>query len=375
MTLRVGLLVNPIAGIGGPAGAKGSDLDAARLLADGARPTAPERARAFVQGVGDAVSWVAPRGALGANYIDAADPADVAVVLESEDFAIGHTTADDTRRVAKELAARGVDLLCFVGGDGTATDVARAVGLDVACLGIPGGVKITSPVFTHDVAEAAWLVRHLAAGFPTTDRDVTDLDEAAYRAGRLDTRLTGSLRVPLSPAIQGGKAATTVETSLDGLVEQVLRDWDHDAVWLVGAGSVCRAIKDQFWGEPTLLGVDCIEGDRIVANDLDAVAVRRVVAEAQARGRTVRLLLSIIGGQGMLLGRGTQVLPPDALKTIGWDRIHVAAPPEKLVGQRVLHVDSGDSAFDESAPKYIRVTAGYGETRMVRIQIGPPTEQ
>lgn len=370
MTLRVGLLVNPIAGIGGPGGFKGSDADWKTALEAGFQPQAGERARRFLAAVDEDIAWTAPPGALGAAYIPVDDPSDIALVLENEAFAVGHTSADDTRRAAKELAAWGLDLLCFVGGDGTATDIAHAIGDKVPCLGIPGGVKITSPVFAHDPDEAAWLVNHLRPGFETTQRDVTDLDEVAYKAGRVETKLTGSLRVPLSPAIQGGKCATTTETPLEPLVDQVLEDWNRDAAYLVGAGSVCKAIKAQFWGEPTLLGVDAIVGDRIVETDLDGPAVEAFVRAQQAEGRDVCILLSTIGGQGMLLGRGTQVLTPAALRAIGWGNLWVVAPPEKLVGLRGLHVDSGDAAFDAAAPKHIRVTAGWHETRMVRVLHG-----
>lgn len=378
--MRLGLVVNPLAGIGGPAAAKGSDSEGARLLADGAAATAPARAKRFLAAVNSDVAWVAAPGAMGASALAEADVAEPTLVLADETFELGTTTADDTKRVCQALATADVDLVCFLGGDGTATDVANTLGPGtpaggkggIPCLGIPAGVKITSPVFAHDLDEAAWLVNRLAPGFECTVRDVTDLDEDAYRDGRLDTHLTGALRVPLSPAVQGGKVATTVETDLEGLVEQVLRDWDADAVWLVGAGAVCRAVKAQFWGEPTLLGVDAISGNRLVANDLAAHQVRQLVAESQAAGKPVRILLSLIGGQGVLLGRGTQVLPPDALAAIGWSHIHIAAPPEKLVGLRSIHIDSGDPAFDAAAPDFLRITCGYGETRMVRVAKEPP---
>lgn len=360
--LRVGLLVNPIAGIGGAAGHKGSDRDWKADLDAGFEPHAPERAARFVTAVGDAVEWLTVPGALGV--------ADRPVLDALPAKAIGGTTAEDTLAAAVALVEAGVDLLCFVGGDGTATDVAQAVGTRVPCLGVPAGVKITSPVFAHDVDEAAWLVANLGDGFETVDRDVTDLDEAAYREGRIETHLTGQLRVPLSPAVQGGKVATTVDTPLEPLVEQVLRDWDRDAVWLVGAGSVCRAVKDRFWGAPTLLGVDMIDGDRIVATDLDGPAVERTVQTAHGDGRPVKVLLSTIGGQGVLLGRGTQVLTPKALRAIGWDNLHVAAPPEKLLGLRGLWVDSGDPGWDAEAPKHLRVVTGWNETRMVRVLHG-----
>lgn len=359
----MGLLVNPVAGIGGPGAFKGSDGHWKEALAAGYEPHAGERAERFSTLVGDAVKWVTVPGAMGLPLPDAE------VILADWDFTLGATTAADTAAASRALANAKVDLLCFVGGDGTASDVARAVHDTVACLGIPAGVKITSPVFAHDLEEAAWLVSNLMPGFDTTLRDTTDLDEEAYRAGRLDVHLTGSLRVPLSPAVQGGKAATTVETPLEGLVEQVLAEWGEPDLTIIGAGSVCLAIKRQFWGEPTLLGLDAIVGDRIVATDLDD----RHLEELLDEHASARVILSTIGGQGMLIGRGTQVLRPDLLARIGWDNLWVVAPPEKLVGLRGLHVDTGDATLDAAAPKYIRVTTGWRETRMVRVQSAPPT--
>ncbi len=352
--LRVGLIVNPIAGLGGAAGLKGSDGHWQEALDRGFEPPAPARAQRFVDAVQEDVQWLTLPGAMGVPSLP---------VLAGPATALGETSADDTKAAARRLAPH-VDILCFVGGDGTAADIANA-GIDVPCLGIPGGVKITSPVFAHDTDEAAWLIDSLLPGFETIDRDVTDLDEEAYRAGRVDVILKGSLRVPMSPAVQGGKVATSGDTPLEPLVEQALRDWDQDALHIVGAGSVMRAIKQNFWGKPTLLGVDAIDGDRIVATDLDARAL-----EAITEGRDVHLWLSIIGGQGMLLGRGTQVLSPAVLKRIGWERIHVVAPPEKLLGLRALHIDSGDADFDAAAPKHIRVLSGWNEWRLLRLQHG-----
>jgi predicted polyphosphate/ATP-dependent NAD kinase len=236
---------------------------------------------------------------------------------------------------------------------------------------VPAGVKITSAVFAHDITEAAWLLTHLSPGFETLARDVTDLDEDAYRRGRLETRLAGSLHAPVSPLVQGGKVATTMDTPLEGLVEHVLRDWDREAVTIIGAGSVCHAVKKAFWGEATLLGFDVVEADRIVATDCDAHGLERRVAAARAAGKDVHIVLSIIGGQGVLIGRGTQVLTPAVLRAAGWAHIHVVAPPEKLLGLRGLTVDSGDERLDRQAPKYLRVISGRNETRMCRINAPP----
>ncbi|MEA3203418.1 MAG: hypothetical protein QOI63_1093 [Thermoplasmata archaeon] len=362
--LLVGLLVNPVAGLGGPGAYKGSDGNWRDALEHGYAPTAPERARQFVQRVGDAVDWVTLPGAMGGDCVPGAR------LLPGEAQAVGATTREDTVRAAQALRDAKVDLLCFLGGDGTATDVARAVDGKLPCLGVPAGVKITSAVYTHDVAEAAWLVAHLRPGFETLLRDVTDLDEVAYRTGHVEIELKGNLRVPLSPALQDGKVATSTETPLEPLVEQVLQEWDADALTFVGAGSVCLAVKDQFWGKPTLLGVDAIQGSRITANDLDDRRIAEMVDAQLAKGGKVRIVLSTIGGQGMLLGRGTQMLRPDVLRKVGWENLRVIAPPEKLLGLKGLHIDTGDADFDAAAPKHIRVVTGWNETRMVRLLSG-----
>ncbi|MEA3143283.1 MAG: hypothetical protein QOG31_607 [Thermoplasmata archaeon] len=363
--LLVGLLVNPVAGLGGPGAYKGSDGNWRDALEHGYAPTAPERAKQFIQRVGDAVDWVTVPGVMGGDWLKGAR-----LVMEGAPLQLGATTGEDTVRAAQALRDAKVDLLCFLGGDGTATDMARAVGDKQPTLGVPAGVKITSPVYTHDVAEAAWLVAHLQKGFETILRDVTDLDEVAYRTGHVEIELKGNLRVPLSPAIQDGKVATSTETPLEPLVEQVLQEWDADGLTFVGAGSVCLAVKDQFWGKPTLLGVDAIQGSRITANDLDDRRIAEMVDAQLAKGGKVRIVLSTIGGQGMLLGRGTQMLRPDVLRKVGWENLRVIAPPEKLLGLKGLHIDTGDADFDAAAPKHIRVVTGWNETRMVRLLSG-----
>lgn len=363
--LRVGLLVNPVAGLGGPGAYKGSDGNWQDALAEGYKPTSPDRAARFVKECGPDLHWVTVPGAMGGD-----DAPGAQIVLAGETFVVGKTTRDDTVRAAQAIVAAKVDLLCFLGGDGTAADVAKAVGDKQPCLGVPAGVKITSAVFAHDVEEAAWLVEHLLPGFETILRDVTDLDEVAYRTGHVDIELKGNLRVPLSPAIQSGKVATSTETPLEPLIEQLLQDWDPDALTFVGAGSVCQAVKDQFWGKPTLLGVDAIQGSRITAIDLDDRQIAELVDAQLAKGGKVRIVLSTIGGQGMLLGRGTQMFRPEVLKKVGWEAFRVLAPPEKLLGLRALHVDTGDPDFDATAPKHVRVITGWNETRMMRLVHG-----
>ncbi len=355
--MKIGVLVNPVAGLGGPGAYKGSDKHWKDALARGDVPSAPARAARFTGALED-IEIVTLPGAMGVAQ---------GTVLDGVAKSVGDTTPTDTRDGARALRDAGVDVLCFVGGDGTATDVAHAVEDTVACLGVPAGVKITSPVFAHDPEEAALIVNHLPARFDTQLRDVTDLDEDAYRAGRVDVRLRGALRVPRSPFVQGGKVATASETDVEPLVESVLQQWDDEALTIVGAGSVCRALKSHFHGTPTLLGLDAIRGGRIVAADVDDRRLAALMDQVEGEGGVVRLVLSLIGGQGMLLGRGTQVLRPELLRRIGWDHLTVMAPPEKLLGLEGIHVDSGDPGFDAEAPQWLRVVSGWNETRMVRV--------
>ena len=309
--LRVGLLVNPVAGLGGPGAYKGSDGNWQDALDEGYTPTAPARAARFVRECGPDLHWVTVPGDKGAEAGPGAQHG-----LAGETFAVGATSRDDTVRAAQALRDAKVDLLCFLGGDGTAADVAKAVGDKQPCLGVPAGVKITSAVFAHDVEEAAWLVGQLRPGFDTVLRDVTDLDEVAYRTGHVDIELKGNLRVPLSPAIQMGKVATSTETPLEPLIEQLLQDWDPDALTFVGAGSVCQAVKDQFWGKASLLGVDAIQGSRITHNDLDDRQITELVDAQLAKGGKVRIQLTTIAGHGKHLVRGTQMIRPQLHKKV-----------------------------------------------------------
>lgn len=353
--MRIGLLVNPIAGVGGPAGLKGSDGAWQEALARGVEPQAQTRARELVQGLADVeIQWISAPGCMGVPEAEQLD-------LEVPD--LGSTTPADTHRVTKALLAAGIDLLVFVGGDGTATDLVGVVPDDQPVLGIPGGVKITSPVFAFTVEDAIDMLELLRPGFESEMRDVTDLDEERYQHNEVQVVLKGSLRVPLSPLIQGGKCATPQESRLEPLVEQVMNHWPgEDALVLVGAGSVMRAIKQQFWGTPTLLGIDAIHKGKIVATDLSGERLDELMAQHD----DVHLMISPIGGQGMVLGRGTQQLRPHHLEQIGWDNIHVVSPPEKLLGVKAVRFDTGSKTLDATAPKFVRITVGYNETRLMR---------
>ena len=194
---RLGLIVNPWAGIGGPVGLKGSDgahtVDRARRL--GAKPVSPGRAVQMLQALGspDGVELITYPAEMGRDEALAAG-LEHSVVGSIE---AGATTAVDTIRAAGDLEEAGVDLLAFVGGDGTARDVLQAVGTDVAVIGVPAGVKMHSSVFAVNPRRAAEVITaYLDGQTGTRPGEVMDIDEDLVRAGRLSAELYGYLRVP-----------------------------------------------------------------------------------------------------------------------------------------------------------------------------------
>ena len=152
---RLGVIVNPVAGIGGPVALKGSDgsdtLERARRL--GAKPGSPGRAVQMLRGLasyGEVEVFTYP-GEMGRDEAVAAGVEHSVIGRIETEF----TSAIDTIRAARDLDEAGVELLAFVGGDGTARDVLEAVGADLPTIGVPAGVKMHSSVFAVNPRRAA----------------------------------------------------------------------------------------------------------------------------------------------------------------------------------------------------------------------------
>jgi predicted polyphosphate/ATP-dependent NAD kinase len=367
--MHVGVIVNPIAGMGGRVGLKGTDgkLDAA--LERGAEPRAPDRARRALDRLADlapdtAVSTVA--APMGEQLVRAAEfdpervvdpfdvtvsPANVAADVPTE------TTAEHTKLAVKRLAAADVDLVLFVGGDGTATDVASTLDDDTPMLGVPAGVKVYSSVFGVSPEDAA----EVAVRFSRTERrEVMDIDEDAYREGEVVPTLCGIAHVPIAENLQASKqtASGTVESLAEGVAADV-RARDGDGVtYVLGPGSTVGAIKAELGFEPSPIGVDVWRDGSVVVKD---AAESAIVDELD--GEAV-IVVSPIGGQGFVFGRGNPQLSPTV---IGEADLRVVASRAKLDTVRTLRVDTDDPALDESLAGWVRVRVGKFETRMMRI--------
>ncbi|RVT81500.1 hypothetical protein DXV76_20450 [Rhodobacteraceae bacterium CCMM004] len=356
---RLGLVVNPLAGIGGPAGLNGSDDAAAiqRAIAAGARPQATERAAramAAFRRESDA-SVVTGPGALGA---DAANCADIV-----PHFITG--TAEDTRALVAAMQDR-VDLILFCGGDGTARDVAAANQAGVPILGVPAGVKMHSGIFSRTPERAGQgAAAFLAAPqHPTELVEILDIDEAARARGRLSAEVHTVARAPLlQTALQGPKSAgNSAVGDLDAALARYVAEMQPGVTYVIGPGTTMAALKDRLGGG-TLLGVDAARNGRIVGRNLDRAGI-----ETLATAGAVRIALGVVGGQGFLLGRGNQQIGPATLRRVGRDAIDVFCTPAKLAAlPRGLCVDTGEAALDAEFAGYMQIATGPGRRQVVRV--------
>lgn len=359
---RLGLVINPYAGIGGAVGLKGSDGEATvvEAIALGAQQRAPDRAlRALQLLAGEALQIFCFDGALGA---DVARQAGFDPVICGAPKSLP-STAQDTIAAARKLHAVGVDLILFVGGDGTARNIVEAVATAQPVLGLPSGVKMHSGVYAIVPEAAATIVSQLIAGklVALDECEVRDIDEAQFRQGRVQSQYYGDLLVPSEPRYvqavkQGGQEVEALV--LADIAADFIENMEPDTLYIFAPGSTTYAILQEMGLAGTLLGVDLVRNQTLVAADLRAADIEAAV---YAHAGSVKLVLTAIGGQGMLIGRGNQQLTPSLLAYIGRDNLLVVATKAKLeaLAGRPLLIDSNDPSLDRNWRGYIRVVTGY----------------
>jgi len=373
--LTFGLLVNPVAGIGGRAALKGSDGADIQAEARGRGGAARGRERALraLKAAGPAVRrvrWLTWGGAMGA---DALGDAGLTGEVLGEPGAV--PGPEDTRRAATALRDAGADLLVFCGGDGTARDLLAALGESLPVLGVPSGVKMHSGVFATTPEAAGRILQALVEGglVRAGVAEVRDLDEAALRAGEVRPRFYGEIAVPeeggfLQHTKEGGRESEAL--ALEEIVAEVVERIEAaPGIYLLGPGSSLAALKSALGMTPTLIGVDVLDGDRQVGRDVDAAWLESYLA---ATDRPVTLVMSFTRGQGFLLGRGNQQLTPAVLRRVGRERLWVLGTRTKLLSLegRPLLVDTDDPALDEELAGLVEVVTGYQDSLYYRIDGG-----
>jgi predicted polyphosphate/ATP-dependent NAD kinase len=366
---RMGLIINPVAGLGGRVGLKGSDGAEIqrKALALGAVPQAQTRAAEALERLKavDGLEILAYPGEMG-------EDAARACAFEPEvigSITPGQTTAQDTRDAASEMHRRAVDLLLFAGGDGTARDIYTAVGADLPVLGIPAGVKIHSAVYAIHPRSAGQLAALYLQGKVSglREAEVMDIDEEAFRENVLSVRLYGYLKIPFrSNLVQSQKMPSTGEASaLAAIAEDIVTKMEDDVLYIIGPGTTTRAITDELGLDKTLLGVDVVRNGELIARDASEAQLMALLDQHGAD--RARIVVTPIGGQGYLFGRGNQQISPQVIERVGRDKIVAVSTPDKLyaLGSQPLLVDTGSRAVDEMLSGYLTLVTGYNE-RAVR---------
>lgn len=361
--LKLGWIVNPYAGIGGAEALKGSDntVERDQLLTSGVQLRAAQRAQQFLTALIPAnleLQFVTWGGGMGADYLAIAD-------IEPEVVGVSSvpSTADDTINAARTIADSGVDLLIFVGGDGTARNVFDAIGTQLPVLGLPSGVKMQSGCFAVTPTAAAEVIKGLNAADIVDLRlqEVRDLDERAYRDGIVKSRYYGELNVPeIGQFVQATKVGglEVEELVLDEISAEVTEAFSPDALWIIGPGTTTRAFMEYNQLENTLLGVDVVQHGEVVALDVTASQLLTLLDDWSG---DIHVLVTAIGGQGHVFGRGNQQFSPEVLRRVGKASVTVAMTKTKLVGlaNRPLILDTNDPELDAEWSGLIPVITGY----------------
>lgn len=380
--MKLGLIINPMAGIGGTVGLKGSDGREIieQALAQGAEPKAGERVSLAMEKLADVIKQpiLTVGGDMGADVLEQAGIAHE-VVMQTR----AETTASDTYEAVLKLCDNHIDLLMFAGGDGTARDVLDALNKNgqaesLPVVGIPAGCKIHSAVYAVTPSRAGELVAMLEQGEPLAVKqaEVMDLDEEAYRAGKVSASCYGYLSVPVDDARmqvmkQGG--VNPEEIAVQDIAADVVENMEDEIVYFIGAGTTTAAVMDELGLENSLLGVDVVLNRELIASDVDEAAMLALLND-EASHRTAKIIVTAIGGQGHVFGRGNQQFSPVVINTVienGGDKnIIVIATDEKLhsLQGRPLLLDTGSVELDEKLAGMKQIITGFEQRTLYGVK-------
>jgi predicted polyphosphate/ATP-dependent NAD kinase len=366
---RIGLIVNPFAGIGGRVGLKGSDgMDTVRRAIElGAVPEALQRGAlsllplSSIQDSLEVFTYPLEMGETSAREAGFT-PKVIGAICS------GATTASDTQRAAHDLCALDVDLLLFAGGDGTARDICNATPAKYPCLGIPAGVKIHSAVYATNPRHAGELaMMFLEDKARLREAEVLDLDEEAYRAGRVSTRLFGYLNVPYRPLWAQNQKVPSPASEVrqaESIATAVIEEMRSNILYILGPGTTTRTLAQKLGLAKTLVGVDVIRGRVLIAQDVTQAQLLTLIESGPAK-----IIVTPIGGQGFLFGRGNQQIGPEVIRRVGRENIIVISTPDKLNALRMqpLLVDTGDDEVDALLVGHFTIITGYHERTVYRV--------
>ncbi|TXT58099.1 MAG: ATP-NAD kinase [Promethearchaeota archaeon] len=366
---KIGLIINPIAGMGGSVGLKGTDGKIIKKAIQlGAKPVTPDRIRTFLTNIeyDDEASFVfivAP-GKMGEDYVkNTTFKYEILGNIEDQ------TTAEDTKRLAMKMVKADIDLLVFCGGDGTARDIFDAIDMKIPVIAIPSGVKMFSSVFTINPIAASNILESFLEGTELVEQEVLDIDEQAFREDKLDSKLYGYLKVPkVKHLLQGGKKSSGSKQSIlenkNNIAKYVIEHMEEDVLYLLGPGTTVKTISDRLNISKSLLGIDSIRNKALVKKDLNEEGILGLINEYH----DIKIVVSPIGGQGFIFGRGNKQFTPKVLKKIACEDISIISTEEKLSNLDQLRVDTGDIKTDDKLKGYKEVIVGYDKRELIEVK-------
>lgn len=366
----IGFIINPVAGMGGAVGLKGTDGNKIlnKAIALGAKPIASAKAEIFLSNLSTAKDHI--KFLVGAGEMGEFQVKKLGFNCKVLGQAKIQTSPKDTQIIAHQMQESKVDLLIFCGGDGTARDILKAVTLSVPVLGVPTGVKMHSAVFAITPQAAARVaLRFLFASLPLREAEVMDVDEQAFREGHVSAELYGYVLSPFEPhLIQGNKMESPmIESEIQNqaaIALYVIEEMKPTNLYIIGPGTTTRTIGDLLDQKKTLLGVDLFQNKEITAKDVNEKKLLQAI-----EGRNSQIIVTPIGGQGFIFGRGNQQISPKIINQVGLDNIIVVATKSKLDRLESLKVDTGDSKLDaELRARGISVISDYKVKRKMPVE-------
>ncbi|MHA1660679.1 MAG: ATP-NAD kinase family protein [Promethearchaeota archaeon] len=365
---KIGLIVNPIAGMGGSVGLKGTDGEMYKKAMEmGAFPVTPQRISNVLSNIKNKkeITFLVAPNKMGEDFVK---DKEFSYTVIGE---IGHktTTSIDTKRIAKKMLKEKIELLIFCGGDGTARDIFDAIDLKIPVVAIPSGVKMFSAVFALNPRAAAKMVDDFLNGTNTVEKEVLDINEDSFRKGLLDSRLYGYLKVPkVERLIQAGKQSSkigrTIEENKNEIAKQIIETMKNDTLYLLGPGTTVKAISNSLNLSKALLGIDAIYNKKLIDKDIN----EKGILDLLNKHENVKIIVSPIGGNGFIFGRGNKQFTPKVLRSVGKKNVIIVSTEDKVKGLQCLRVDTGDIEVDNMLKGFGKVLIGYKEELIIEIE-------
>lgn len=374
---KIGLVVNPISGMGGSVGLKGTDgqkiLNQAREL--GAEPEIQNRVKLFLSSLKSQLQdffLLSAPGVMGESICVSMNIPHQTIPenIFSHPIQLYSTTKYDTQTAVKYFREKFVDILVFFGGDGTARDILEVIQQEIPCIGIPGGVKVYSSVFSATPTDGAELVvKYLKGQAPLMESEVLDIDENAFRKDIIEVALFGYMKIPHVPMLLQGMKQASPNTddeiaNQQAIAKTIIEEMKSDTYYLLGPGTTVQWIAKLLGIEKTLLGVDIVKNKVLIARDVNEKKILETI-----QNKSTVVVVSPIGNQGFVFGRGNLQITARVMKKIEKENIRIICSRSKLksLPYGYIRTDIRNLVMDAQLRGFYRVLIDYNEYKMVKM--------